>query len=138
MLLNPEPHRHFRKTWQRHLMEDFAEVRFETRLRNCLKAIRQNLEAFGLLPKTIKASKTLHMLGVLLAILFRLKQQPYKTDLRARHTTLRVAAGIDPGTLGRFRVEPGSQALECCGLRARLLGFGLGIKALLGLTVKEI
>ena len=78
------------------------------------------------------------MLGLLLAILFRLKQQPYKTDLRARHTTLRVAAGIDPGTLGRFRVEPGSQALECCGLRARLLGFGLGIKALLGLTVKEI
>lgn len=37
-------------------------------------------------------------------VAWELKQQPYKTDLRARHTTLRVAAGIDPGIM-RFALS---------------------------------
>ncbi|CAE7679253.1 cdsA, partial [Symbiodinium pilosum] len=37
-------------------------------------------------------------------VAWELKQQPYKTDLRARHTTLRVAAGIEPAHM-RFALQ---------------------------------
>ena len=47
------------------------------------------------------------MIGPLIPLSFstkEIKQQPYKTDLRARSTTLRVAAGIEPAHM-RFALQ---------------------------------